>query len=49
MKHTGQEVNQDYPSAKIQAFKELCMDEGDYKLKEDDKDNNNQGGFLGND
>lgn len=39
MKHTGQEVNDDYPTAKIQVFKDLCMVEGDYKLKDGkDKD-----------
>ena len=36
MKHTGQEVGVDYPSAKIQAFKELCLKEGDYQVKTDD-------------
>lgn len=39
MKNTGQEVNDDYPSAKITAFKKLCFDEGDYKMKDDKQKN----------
>jgi hypothetical protein len=37
MKHTGQDIGVDYPSAKIQAFKSLCLKEGDYQVKEQDK------------
>ena len=44
MKHTGQEVGKDYPSAKIQAFKELCLKEGDYKMKTEEESTGNSKG-----
>ena len=51
MKHTSVEVNDDFLSAKIVAFKELCMTEGDYKLKtgsdDETKINDNRGVGLG--
>ena len=33
MKNLHVEVNDDFPSAKVQAFKDLCLVEGDYKVK----------------
>lgn len=42
MKHTGQEIGIDYPSSKVQAFKELCLKEGDYQVKEQDKTENEE-------
>ncbi len=35
MQETGVEVNEHFPSAKIQAFKTLCVKDGKYKMKEE--------------
>jgi len=38
MKHTGEIVNDDTYSAPIQAFKSLCLEEGDYSTKKNEED-----------